>query len=63
MESGIVNLVINEIFVFDGIDKWVEVVDIRYCWFKDIILEVGFLEYKGVQINIFVYNGILGIVI
>lgn len=48
MESGIVNLVINEIFVFDGIDKWVEVVDIRYCWFKDIILEVGFLEYKGV---------------
>ena len=60
MESGTVNLVTNETSALDGTDKWVEVADIRYRWLKDTILEVGFLEYKGVQINILAYNGTLG---
>lgn len=37
--------IIRNIFLkFFNFDGWVEVVDIKYCWFISNILEVGFFE-------------------
>lgn len=60
MTSGTVNLVTNKTSALENTDEWIEVADIRYRWLKDTILEVGFLEYKGVQVNILAYNNTLG---
>ena len=60
LESGTVTFGTNKSSSLEKTDEWVEVADIQYRWVKRTILEVAFLEYEGVQLNILTYNGTLG---
>ena len=60
IESGTIAVGTNESSKLDNSDEWMEIADIKYRWLKTTILEVAFLEYEEVQINILTYNGTLG---